>query len=143
MVYATLLAAMPYPNPDQLVMVWSKIQGFRNGIAASDFLDWKKQNKSFQALNAFTGTSFNLAGKEQPEYVHGQQTTPGMYSMMGNKFVLGRDLLPGEDVDGKDHVVILMNKPWRRLGADPNIVGKQIKLDGSPIRLSVSSPRPG
>ena len=37
-VYATLLAPMPYPNPDQLVMVWSKIQGNRNGVAAGDSL---------------------------------------------------------------------------------------------------------
>ena len=37
--YATLLAPLPYPHPDQLVMVWSKIQGFRNGISAGDYLD--------------------------------------------------------------------------------------------------------
>jgi len=109
-VYATLIAAMPYPNPDQLVMVWSKIQSFRNVVSAGDFLDWQQQSRSFQALKAFTGTSFNLAGKEAPEMVRGQMTTPGMYSMLGNKFALGRDFLPGEDVDGKDHVVILMNK---------------------------------
>src|SRR5208283_2700613 len=83
-VYATLLAPMPYPNPDQLVMVWSKIQGFRNGVSAGDFLDWQQQSTSFQALKAFTGTSFNLAGKEAPEMVRGQQVTPGMYSMLGN-----------------------------------------------------------
>ena len=41
-VYATLLAPMPYPEPDQLVMVWSKIQGNRNGIAAQDYLDWRR-----------------------------------------------------------------------------------------------------
>ena len=43
-VYATLLAPMPYPEPDQLVMVWSKVQGDRNGISAGDFTDWKNQN---------------------------------------------------------------------------------------------------
>src|SRR5450631_4265621 len=59
-VYATLLAPMPYPEPDQLVMVWSKIQGGRNSTAAQDFLDWKKQNTTFQDINAFTGGSFNL-----------------------------------------------------------------------------------
>src|ERR1700685_2658774 len=67
-VYATLLAPMPYPKPDQLVMVWSKIQGFNNGIAAQDFEDWKHQNTVFSDLNAFTGGSFNLATKDQPEY---------------------------------------------------------------------------
>src|SRR5215469_7875336 len=62
-VYATLLAPMPYPEPDQLVIVWSKIQCFHNGIAAQDFLDWKSQSTSFQDLTAFTGGQFNLATK--------------------------------------------------------------------------------
>ena len=134
-VYATLLAPMPYPKPDQLVMVWSKIQGSRNSIAAQDFLDWKKQNSVFQDINAFSGTSFNLATKEQPEYIQGQLTTPGMYRMMGNQFLYGRDFLPEEGTIGKEHEVILMNKLWKRLGSDPNIVGKPIQLNGTPYTV--------
>src|SRR5205814_8836634 len=97
-VYATLLAPMPYPEPDQLVMVWSKIQGDRNGIAAQDYLDWKNQSTVFQDLNAWSGGSFNLATKDQPEYLEGQQTTPGMYRMMGAPFRFGRDLLSEQAV---------------------------------------------
>jgi putative ABC transport system permease protein len=134
-VYATLLAPMPYPKPDQLVMVWSKIQGGRNGIAAQDFVDWKNRNTVFQDLNAFTGGSFNLATKDQPEYVQGQFTTPGMYRMQGVKFLLGRDFLPEEGTLGRDHEVILMNKEWKRLGSDPNIIGKQLRVDGSPYTV--------
>jgi len=134
-VYATLLAPMPYPEPDQLVMVWSKIQGFHNGIAAQDFVDWKNQSKSFQYLNAWTGGSFNLATKDQPEYVEGQQTTPGFYRMMGVKFQYGRDFLPEEGVAGKEHVVVLVNKLWKRLGSDPNIIGKQLRIDGAPYTV--------
>jgi putative ABC transport system permease protein len=135
-VYATLIAPMPYPNPDQLVMVWSTIHGQRNGAsAAGDFLDWVEQSKSFQALKAFSGTSFNLGGKQEPEMVPAQMTTPGMYAMMGNRFVLGRDFLPEEATLGKEHEAILMNKMWRRLGADPNIVGKQIMLDQKPYTV--------
>ena len=128
-VYATLLAPMPYPNPNQLVIVWSKIQGFRNGVSAGDYTDWTQQSTAFQDLKAFTGAAFNLAGKDAPEMVNAQKTTPGMYRMMGTPLQLGRDFLPEEGVDGKDHVVILMNKFWRRLGADPHILGKQITLD--------------
>ncbi len=134
-VYATLLAPMPYPQPDQLVMVWSKIQGDRNVIAAQDFVDWKSQSKSFQDLNAWTGGSFNLATKDEPEYVEGQLTTPGMYKMMGVKFQYGRDFLPEEGVAGKEHVVVLVNKMWKRLGSDPNIIGKQVKIDGTPYTV--------
>ncbi len=134
-VYATLIADMPYPKPDQLVIVWSKIQGGRNGVSAGDYTDWAQQSSVFQELKAFTGTSFNMAGKEAPEMIRGQMTTPGMYRMMGNRFQLGRDFLPEEGVDGKDHVVVLMNKLWRRLGADPQIIGKQIKLDQKPYTV--------
>lgn len=130
-VYATLLAPMPYPQPDQLVMVWSKIQGERNSIAAQDFVDWKNRNTVFQDINAFTGGNFNLATAQQPEYIEGQYATPGMYRMMGVRFLYGRDFLPEEGNTGKDHVVILMNKQWKRLGSDPHIVGKNIQIDGT------------
>ncbi len=130
-VYATLLAPMPYPKPDQLVMVWSKIQTYHNSVAAQDFMDWKNQSTAFQDLNAWTGGSFNLATKEQPEYLEGQRTTPGMYRMMGAPFRYGRDFVPEEGTAGKEHVVILLNKLWKRLGSDPNIIGKPIKIDGT------------
>src|ERR1700732_3728863 len=100
--YATLLAPLPYPQPDQLVMVWSKIKGSRNGISAGDFTDWKRQNSSFQALSAITGGSFNIASKDQPENIDGLQVTPGYYEMLGQPFSLGRDFLPEEGVDGKN-----------------------------------------
>ena len=134
-VYGTLLAPMPYPQPDQLVMVWSKIQGDRNGIAAGDFTDWKNQNTAFSDLCAFTGASFNLATKDQPELVDGQFTSPGMYRMMGVKFLYGRDFLPEEGTLGREHEIILMNKLWKRLGSDPHIVGKTIPLDGTPYTV--------
>jgi putative ABC transport system permease protein len=134
-VYGTLLAPMPYPEPNQLVMVWSKIQGDRNGISAGDYTDWKNQSTVFSDLCAFTGGSFNLATKDQPEYVEGQFTSPGMYKMMGTPFLYGRDFLPEEGTLGREHEVVLMNKLWKRLGSDPKIVGKTIRIDGTPYTV--------
>jgi putative ABC transport system permease protein len=134
-VYATIIAPMPYPEPDQLVMVWSKIQTFHNGVSAGDYTDWANQSTAFQYLNAWTGGSFNLATKDQPEYVEGQKTTPGFYKMMGVKFLYGRDFLPEEGKLGKEHVVVLVNKLWKKLGSDPNIIGKQMKIDGEPYTV--------
>lgn len=134
-VYATLLAPMPYPEPDQLVMVWSKIQTYHNSVSAGDFDDWRNQSTAFQYLNAWTGGSFNLATKDQPEYVEGQRTTPGFYKMMGVKFLYGRDFLPEEGKLGREHEVVLVNKLWKRLGSDPKIIGKQMKIDGEPYTV--------
>src|ERR1700744_5207004 len=64
--YATLLAPLPFPHPEQLVMVWSKFQTFRNVVSAGDFTDWKRQATAFQDLSAWSGQSFNVASKSQP-----------------------------------------------------------------------------
>ena len=140
--YATLLAPLPYPQPDQLVMVWSKIQTFHNGVSAGDFLDWKQQNAVFQDLCAWTGGSFNLATKDQPEFVQGTQATYSMPQMIGEPLLLGRYFLPEEGVAGRDHVVILTHKLWVKLGANPKIVGTTLRLDGAPYTV-VGVQRPG
>src|SRR6202012_3887534 len=56
--YATLLAPLPFPQPNQLVMVWSKIKDNRNGVAAGDFTDWKEQNNLFSHINRWGGDRF-------------------------------------------------------------------------------------
>jgi putative ABC transport system permease protein len=133
--YATLLAPLPYPRPDQLVIVWSKIQSFHNGVSAGDFTDWKQQSTSFQDLNAWTGGGFNIATHDQPELVDGDRLTVGFYRMQGNEFYLGRDFLPEEGQAGKDHVVILKHKLWERLGANPHILGTAMRIDGEPYTV--------
>jgi putative ABC transport system permease protein len=133
--YATLLAPLPYPQPNQLVMVWSKIQTFHNGVSAGDFTDWKQQSSSFQDLNAWTGGAFNIATKDQPEFIQGTRATPGFYSMMGNDFYLGRAFLPEEGQLGKERVVILTHKLWLKLGSNPNIIGTPLRMDGEPYTV--------
>ena len=133
--YATLLAPLPYPQPNQLVMVWSKIQTFHNGVSAGDFTDWKQQSTTFQDLNAWTGGAFNIATKDQPEFIQGTRATTGFYKTMGNAFYLGRDFLPEEGQLGKEHVVILTHKLWLKLGSNPNIVGTPLRMDGEPYTV--------
>jgi putative ABC transport system permease protein len=134
-VYAVLLAPLPFPHPEQLVMVWSKVGGGDNGMSAGDFLDWKEQNKSFQQLAAFTGTSFNLATQAQPEQIDGMRCTPGWFSLQGIPFLLGRDLLPEEDLPGRDHEVVLTYRLWKRLGANRQIVGEPLRINGEPYTV--------
>ena len=133
--YATLLAPLPYPKPDRLVVVWSKIQTFHNGISAGDFTDWKRESKSFEDINAFTGGSFNIASKDQPENIEGRQVTAGYYKMFGRPFFLGRDFLPEEGVAGRDHVVVITHKLWAHLGADPKLVGQSMRINGEPYTV--------
>ena len=140
--YASLIADTPFPNPDQLVVVWSKVNGHPNGVAAGDYLDWSRQNTTFKDLKAVAEGQFNIAGKDQPISVEGARYTPGYYTMLGSPFAMGRDFLPQEGEAGKDQVVIMTHKLWQRLGADPHIIGKTMSIDGSP-RTVIGITAPG
>jgi putative ABC transport system permease protein len=133
--YATLLAPLPYPQPNQLVMVWSKIQNFHNGVSAGDFLDWKQQSTVFQDLCALSGNSYNLATKDQPEYVDASLESATKHQMVGQPLLMGRYFLPEEGVAGRDHVVILTYKLWRKLGANPHIIGTTLRLNDAPYTV--------
>jgi putative ABC transport system permease protein len=130
--YAVFLAPLPYPHPDQLVVLQSKVQGHDDWVSTLDFLDWKQQNTLFQDLNAWTGGGFNIATQAEPENIAASHVTVGFYPMMGDRFYLGRNFLPDEGTAGKDHVVILTHAMWERLGGDPFIVGTVLHMDGEP-----------
>jgi putative ABC transport system permease protein len=136
-VYATLFEPLPYPKPDQLVVVWSKEQGEpRNEVSPGDFFEWRKRSHSFQALEAWTGGSINVSTNDHPEQVLGSAQTPGFHRLVGAKMFLGRDFLPEEGQTGKDKVVILSNRLWRNhFGSDPAIIGKDVRVNGQPYTV--------
>jgi len=134
-VHGTLIEPLPYHDPEQLVMVWSKPRpDSRNSAAAGDFLDWKAQSTVFQGLHAWTGRSVSLAmGNDRPEQLQAAPVTPGWIGNFGLHLLLGRDFLPEEGEIGKDDKVILSYSLWQeRFGGDPAILGREVRLDGKP-----------
>jgi putative ABC transport system permease protein len=144
-VYADLLAPLPYPNPGQLVMIWSTFKGGQsNQVSAADYLDWKRQTSSFSEMGAFFGQAFNLSSRQEPQYVDGQRVSTNWYKLLGQKIWLGRDFRPDDDQPGKDHVFLMSHRCWlRRFGGDPGIVGKQFYLNEEPYTaIGVLAPGP-
>jgi putative ABC transport system permease protein len=128
--YATLLAPLPYPDPDRLVMVWARFQEQRNRVSAGDFTDWKRQSKTFEDLNASGSDDFNIATRDRPEFVEGMDATPGYYGMLGKPLFLGRNFLFAEGEPGNQHVVILTHRLWQHLGANLKIIGTPMQING-------------
>jgi putative ABC transport system permease protein len=132
-VYAALLAPLPYRQPDRIVMIWSKINGQRNVSAAADYLDWKRQSIAFESMAGWTGGQMSLTVSGQPEQVRSEPSTPGFLEVLGQPLLLGRDFLPEEGEVGRDHEVILTYRLWKnRFGADRNIIGQQLRMNGIP-----------
>ena len=132
--YATLLAPLPYPQPDQLVMVWSKIQTFHNGVAAGDFTDWKNQAVVFSGfVRVDAGRASTSRRRISRSIWMRRRPRVGMLKMVGEPLFLGRYFLPEEGVAGHEHVVILTHKLWVKLGSNRNIVGTTLRLDGRAV----------
>jgi putative ABC transport system permease protein len=136
-VYATFLAPMPYRDPEQLVILWSKSPtGARNLVSSGDALAWKKAATSFQHLEPIDVRLFTLTTGDEPMRVRARLATPDGHRMSGEGMALGRDFLPEDDDPGKNHVVLLSNRIWRLIyGADPGIIGRDIRLDGLPYTV--------
>ena len=134
-VYA-VFEPMPYPNPDQLVMVWARMPAGRNSVPAGDFFEWRQRSTSFQAMHAWTGVSFNISGGDHPEQIAGSRRTPGFFTMEGLPLLQGRDFLPEEAEPGKGNVVILSHRLWsRQFASNPDLVGKEIRMNGQPYTV--------
>jgi len=141
-VYATLYEAMPYPKPDQLMMVWTMRPNGRGATSAGDYLEWKRRSQSFQYLEVWNGGSFNVATAERPEQVDGVFYTPDFFRMTGYPMFLGRSFLPEEGQIGKERVVILSHRFWQKyFGANRELIGQPIRMNGEPYTvIGVAAP---
>ena len=134
-VNAVLLRPLPYRDPDRLVEISGKNlkQGiYRFAVAPANFLDWQEQNHVFESMAILSSWSdnFNLVGEGQPEELQGRRVSASYLPLLGVRPILGRTFLPEEDHPGQ-HVVVLTHAFWqRRFGSDPNVIGRQITLNG-------------
>jgi putative ABC transport system permease protein len=132
---AVLLSHPPYRDPAALMLLWNKDpEGNKARVSAADFLDWRKQSRSFEELAGWIAVSYVWAAKDRPEQLFGEMVTANFFHLLGVKPALGRTFLPEEDgIDdpaAARKVVVICDRLWReRLGADPNILGRQLKLN--------------
>jgi putative ABC transport system permease protein len=144
---AALLRGLPYDDPDRLVQVWETRRGGEiKQLDASypDYLDWGQPSEVIEGICGYTGWggSFTLTGRGEPERIEGARVTASFFSVLGVAPIAGRAFLPGEDRPQAERTVILSYGLWqRRFGADPNVVGQSLILDGSDYTVLGVLPR--
>ena len=146
-VYSALLRPLPYREPGKLLHLGeSRTQAdySASGAQASypDYLDWKRAAKSIQSFAAYSGDAFTMATDGEPKNTFAAQVTPSFFSTLGVKPAMGRDFLEDEMQGDGPHVTILTDGFWRtEFGADPNIIGRVIHIDGKPATIVGVLPR--
>ncbi|HEY4284235.1 MAG TPA: ADOP family duplicated permease, partial [Chthoniobacterales bacterium] len=133
-VNGVLLRSLPYTEAEQLVTIAQTTKS--TGVSMHDsspanYLDWIAQADVFSHLAASRGTQGTLSGSDQPERIRLTTTSSDFFPLFGVPPILGRGLTKPDSQPGKDHVVVLSYELWqRRFGGQPDVLGREIVLNG-------------
>ncbi|HEV2688072.1 MAG TPA: ABC transporter permease [Bryobacteraceae bacterium] len=131
-VKAVLLNQLPYQQPDRLVMIAESGADAVHPVTV-DFTttyDWRTRSHSFERMSLFRSWSSALVGDGDPELVNGLRVSYDFFDTLGIKMHLGRTFRAEEDKANSWQKLILTHGLWRRrFGGDPNIVGRQVRLN--------------
>ncbi|UCC82972.1 MAG: ABC transporter permease [Gemmatimonadota bacterium] len=138
-VNGVLLRALPYHRYEELVVpvLTNPGKNVEHGpVGYADYLRWREQTEVFRHMGLYLDWGFNLTGGDRPERVRGAVVSHGFFEVLAEPPQLGRWFLAEEHERGRGNVAVLSRGVWeRRFGADPEIVGSTVYLDGESYQV--------
>jgi putative ABC transport system permease protein len=129
---AVRLRALPYQNPDRLMVLWGNVirtKVERRGASYPDYLDWRAQATTFEEMAAFDNFPAILALGDEPERITVEMVSPQYFPLLGVNAAHGRTFLAEEDGAANTNAFLLGDALWkRRFGGDPQVVGRAVRL---------------
>jgi predicted permease len=129
---ATLLHALPYPRPSELVRIEANLTGVGAhdvGVSIPELRDLRNSG-IFQYVSFCFFGSENVTGSAQPTHIAGATVSPSYFAVLGVDAALGRTFDPHDATPGSNLEVVISDGLWKRaFGADPHILGKSLRLD--------------
>lgn len=140
LVYSALLAPLPYPDADRLVMVWEHNltrSRERNVINPGNFFAWSERSRSIDAAGVFSPTVGNLSGDGgSPEEVRGMAVQANVLTLVGARPIAGRLFVDDDGTAAAPRTAIISAGLWqRRFGGAADAIGRAIVLNGEPATI--------
>src|SRR5205814_1494240 len=134
-VNGVLLRPLPVPRSSEVLTITpTQADNMMGGISYPDYLDFRDRTKTMKDLVAFDLYRFGFSPSPDdiPQAKYGLLVSGNLFQAMGVQPMLGRTFRPEEDlVPGRDAVVVLGHDFWKdQFAADPNVVGRMIRLNG-------------
>ena len=134
LVYAVMLKPLPFPEADRLVWLSQEDHSTGSAIPESlsypDYFDWRAQNRTFSGLASFTGGNLTLTGIGEAQHLNSQTVSSSFFQVLGVSPVLGRDFLWEEEKPGHRGVMLSYALWESRFGANRQVVGQPVTLNG-------------
>jgi putative ABC transport system permease protein len=132
-VNAVLLRSLPYPDPNQLVLMFNvplQQPDALSSISYRDFALCREQSRVFSDIAGNAFHDLTLTGAGEPSIVNAAAVTPEIFSLLNAKPLVGRTLLPEDGKQGAAPVAVLNENLWRsRFGSNLTLIGQSITLD--------------
>ena len=136
---ALLLRPLPYQNAGRLVILWNRSPGLgitQDWFSTAQYFDIQAAHQGFEQLAIAIGGNNNLTGQGEAERVGTVRVSSNLLPMLGVKAASGHLFVAADDVPGQPPSALLSYGLWkRRYGADPQMVGKSIQLNGQPWQV--------
>ena len=146
-VEGVLLRPLPFPNPNELVVVSDAIKGAEingdseAGVTATDIVNYTRDTQSFAALGGYQQNGNELSGAGEPAQINDARMTAGVFAALGVQPLLGRVFTTEEDTSSAP-VAVLSYATWQsRFHGDAGILGRKILLDRKPYIVVGIMPR--
>jgi len=144
-VNAVLLRPLPFPESEQIAWldgVNPNLGITQSNMSVPDLADWQSQNHSFQQLAAFISGGALLSNGEATERVRATGVSSDFFPLFRTEAVKGRTLTADDMRKGGEPIALLSYSLWqRRFGADQNILGSKIILNGKTATIAGVMPR--
>ena len=142
---ALLLRPLPYQDAERLVILWNRSPGLgitEDWFSTAQYFDIKTGHHGLEQVAIAIGGNYNLTGWGEPERVGTIRVSSNLLPMLGTRSEIGRLFITDEDLPGRTATAVLSYGIWaRHYGADPNILGKKIILNGVPYEVVGVLPR--
>jgi putative ABC transport system permease protein len=134
LVNALLIKPLPYEDPARLVLLFEHFKAQHLDaipVSPPEFLDYKAQLKSFEKLAAFTTATYNLSEGDVAERIFGATVSADLFPLLGVQPIRGRIFRAEECAVGRNDVVMISERLWRRkFDRDPRVLGSRVLADG-------------
>ena len=126
------LRRLPFKEPSRVVHLYGGDKSRELvdiGVSAPRYMHYREGQTLFESIAGENFFAFTLTGLGDPVQVFGGRLTANYFDLLGVRPIMGRNFLPEEE-EGADVAVVTKNFWQKRLGGDPNVIGRSITLDG-------------
>ena len=135
-----LLRPLPYHEADRLVAIWSEQQTVSkrmfHDLREPFRLKAEATGSAFADVAVYSNWTYTLTGTGEAERLRAAGVSANFFDVLGVPAAHGRTFAPGEDSPGRDRVVVLGHRFWKRaFGGDPAVIGRTITLSTTPVTV--------